>query len=271
MIPQERGQTVSLRSYLHHLDLPMRLKRKTLGARDNDFKRINNDFYCEVFLNQPPCTREHSILKVDQLAQWYLRLNGFMTISDFVLHRNKRPWGQRTDADICGVRFPLRSELGFVDDDPFRFLTKPFFILAEVTQGECKLNGPWTTPASENIQYVLSAIGAFNPDELDYIAKSLYESYRHDAPEFCVELVAFGNKASATFKHPAKPLLQLEFGAVCRFIFQRFTKNFDPKNDHQHWDHAGKRLWNLAKDNRSSEEKFVRAALKAFGVSCVAV
>ena len=43
------------------------------------------------------CEREHTTLKVEHLAQWYLRLNGFLTMNDFVLHRDHRPYGQMTD------------------------------------------------------------------------------------------------------------------------------------------------------------------------------
>jgi hypothetical protein len=130
------------------------------------------------------CAREHITLKVEHLAQWYLRLNGFMTINDFVLHRDQKPWGQRTDADIFGVRFPLRKELEFEDDDLFRSVKKPHFIIAEITQGACKLNGPWTTQSDENMQYVLQALGAFKPKRIERIAQALYEKYHYEVPGF---------------------------------------------------------------------------------------
>ena len=41
----------------------------------------------------------------------------------------------------------------------------PLFVIAEITRGTCKLNGPWTDPAKENMQYVLRAIGAFRPGD----------------------------------------------------------------------------------------------------------
>jgi hypothetical protein len=213
------------------------------------------------------CAREHITLKVEHLAQWYLRLNGFMTMNDFVLHRDHKPWGQRTDADIFGVRFPFRKELDFEDDEPFRSVRKPHFIIAEITQGECKLNGPWTEQADNNMQYVLQALGAFDPREIDGIALSLYEKYYYDVPGFRIELIAFGKKASDHFSDPSKPLLQLEFYGLCRFIFRRFRQFEDIKNDHQHWDNAGRKLWDLARENRNSEDVFIKDALSTFGVA----
>lgn len=44
----------------------------------------------------------------EQLAYWYLRLNGFFPLSNFVLHHGA---GHRTsDADLLAVRFPYVSE-----------------------------------------------------------------------------------------------------------------------------------------------------------------
>lgn len=213
------------------------------------------------------CTKEHIALKVEHLAQWYLRLNGFMSINDFVLHRDHKPWGQRTDADIFGVRFPFRRELNFEDDEPFRYTEKPHFIIAEITQGECKLNGPWTKPDRHNMQYILQALGAFAPKELDGIAKSLYEKFYFDAPDFRIGLIAFGKNASDDLAQHGKPLLQLEFHLLCRFIFRRFRQFVNIKKDHQHWDYAGRKLWELTEEHWNSEEAFVRFALSAFGIT----
>jgi hypothetical protein len=213
------------------------------------------------------CTRGHLTLKVEHLAQWYLRLNGFMTINDFVLHPDHKPWSQRTDADIFGVRFPFRKELDFKDDESFRSISKTHYIIAEITQGECKLNGPWTTQADENMQYVLNALGAFDPKELESIADSLYKKFHYDAPDFRVELIAFGRQVSPRFSDPLRPLMQVNFEEVCRFIFRRFIQFQRIKKDHQHWDHAGQTLWDLSENHWNSENIFVLEALSAFGIT----
>ena len=60
------------------------------------------------------------LLTPEKIAYWYLRLNGFMTMENLILH-NESPRGlpQRTDADIYGVRFPFRKELDISDDELF--------------------------------------------------------------------------------------------------------------------------------------------------------
>lgn len=208
-----------------------------------------------------------TFLKAEHLAHWYLRLNGFMTVNDFVLHREHKPWGQRTDADIFGVRFPFRKELNFDDDALFFGVKKPLFVIAEVTQGECKLNGPWTDRAKENIQYVLNALGAFEPKAIDDIAGSLYEQYRYEGDSYRIDLIAFGKKTSDRLSDPSKPVVQITFDYVARFIFRRFTQYWNMKKDHQHWDLAGRTLWGLAEKYSNSEEEFVRNALRAVGIT----
>jgi hypothetical protein len=55
------------------------------------------------------------MLNAERLAYWYLRLNGFMTIDNFVLHdKSKKGIAHRTDADIYGVRFPFRSFCAYI-------------------------------------------------------------------------------------------------------------------------------------------------------------
>jgi hypothetical protein len=49
-------------------------------------------------------------IKTEKLVYWYLRLNGFLTIENFVVHPDQSR-EQRTDVDIIGVRFPFRAEL----------------------------------------------------------------------------------------------------------------------------------------------------------------
>jgi hypothetical protein len=46
----------------------------------------------------------------EKLAYWYLRLNGFLTITNFIVHPDFGR-SQRTDVDILGCRFPYRQEL----------------------------------------------------------------------------------------------------------------------------------------------------------------
>jgi hypothetical protein len=91
----------------------------------------------------------------EDLAYWYLRLNGFLTIPNFVVHPDIGA-EQRTDVDVLGVRFPHRRELllrPMADDKPFVDVRdRAYLVLAEVKRGQCRRNGPWTDADSENMQ-----------------------------------------------------------------------------------------------------------------------
>jgi hypothetical protein len=52
----------------------------------------------------------------EELAYWYLRLNGFFTINNLVLHHNSE--GRTSDADILAERFPyVHEEVGGGEGD----------------------------------------------------------------------------------------------------------------------------------------------------------
>ena len=74
----------------------------------------------------------------EDVAYWYFRLNGCLTIQNFVIHPD---WGsdQRTDVDIIAVRFPQREELlrNSMRDDGKLFpdRTRIRIIFAEVKTG----------------------------------------------------------------------------------------------------------------------------------------
>jgi hypothetical protein len=73
-------------------------------------------------------------IKSEKLTYWYFRLNGFLTIPNFVVHPD-RGREQGTDVDILGVRFPYRAELlenPMSDDEVFTTKDKPYIVIAEV-------------------------------------------------------------------------------------------------------------------------------------------
>ena len=54
----------------------------------------------------------------ETLAYWYLRLNGFFPLTDFVLHRDEETIEHSADTDLLAVRFPfVYEEVGGKPDD----------------------------------------------------------------------------------------------------------------------------------------------------------
>jgi hypothetical protein len=69
------------------------------------------------------------------------------------------------ETDIYGVRFPFREELNVTDDEPFRTRARNLSSSSQRSRAEnANLMGLGTNIGKDNIQYVLRAIGAFEPD-----------------------------------------------------------------------------------------------------------
>jgi hypothetical protein len=193
----------------------------------------------------------------EQLAYWYLRLNGFLTIQNFIVHPDIGN-EQRTDADVLGVRFPYRAELKpepMIDDEPFTRITdKPFIIMAEVKTSKCKLNGPWTEPQKENLQRVLRAIGAFPKGEIDTIAKAIYSSGVFLSDEYHLTLACFGRTRNSQISKKFPDVPQILWDKVMGFIYSRFRTYPDQKASHGQWDKSGRDLWDCVWTSRDIKE-----------------
>ena len=190
-------------------------------------------------------TNDRCIFKPEHLAYWYFRLNGFLTIENFVVHQ-ERGGGQRTDADILAVRFRNRKELleqPMVDDT--RVCQCDTFcnvIIAEVKTRECALNGPWTRKEDKNINRVLKAIGCFAPNETDRVAESLYNNGQYVSSCVTCRLFAFG-ESKGQLQIPAEQVIWKE---VIDFIVQRFKNYRRQKTDVGQWREDGKKLQEAA-------------------------
>ena len=205
-------------------------------------------------------------MTTEHLAGWYFRLNGFFTITNFVLHPSRRG-AQRTDADIVGVRFPYRSEFPDApggDEPEFTHLTnRPYFVIAEVKRSLCLLNGPWTDETKQNIHAVLCDLGPFPQERVREVAQSLYQRGVYDCSQFYCSLFCVGNEKNpdVTSRYPHVP--QRTWEQILRFLFERFQTYSHRKADHDSWDEVGKELWNASRG--TTKEKFVKEVKTQMG------
>ncbi len=192
----------------------------------------------------------------EQLGYWYLRLNGFLTISNFVVHPDTGG-EQRTDVDILGVRFPHRAELllnSMVDDRPFTEIRdKPYIIIAEVKRQECNLNGPWVRPEHQNIQRVLRAVGAFLESEVQKVAQDVYKTGVFWNESYYLSLCCFGERPNAEIRRRYPHVPQKLWDEVLRFIYDRFRQYRTQKASHGQWNRAGRDMWDCAQASRNVE------------------
>ena len=200
--------------------------------------------------------------KFEQLALWYLRLNGYLTVSNFILHPDT-PGSERTDADILGVRFPNSTEVAGAkmmerDSDLMRQDGKIDFLIAEVKAGRCRLNGPWTDKRLESIHYVIRWLGMVSESEVAEIAREIYTNKRCEREEWGLRLVCFGEKRS-NYLH--ENVLQITHEQVIEFMSDRFKKHADIKSSHRQWDSFIKDFYRMAVVEKLETQQILRKSL----------
>lgn len=221
----------------------------------------------------PPANQKSARLSAEKVAYWYFRLNGFLQIENFVVHP-KLYGGQRTDADLIGVRFPYRAERLFDDttdvmeDDVGRLdlaEDRTDVVIAEIKSGRCALNGPWTNSEGQNIHRVLAAIGCLPPDEIERAAQALYDHALFDEPPFPrVRLILVGREPDHDIAKKFHGIVQITWDDVASFIWCRFDRYERQKTQIDQWDPVGRKLKSLASELDQGD--FITQLRKGIGI-----
>lgn len=188
-------------------------------------------------------------LNSEDLAYWYFRLNGFLTIQNFVVHPNSGS-AQRTEIDLIAVRFPYRKELPENENpmqDDERLNLKPDkirIIFAEIKANRrCNINHAWTNPDKKNMNQTLSAIGAFDQETLVSVSNELYQQRYYEGKNFVVSLCCLGKETNKNIRSKFPNVPQLTWNDVLSFIYERFNKYEIHKRQHHQWDKTGQTLY----------------------------
>lgn len=199
-------------------------------------------------------------INAEKLAYWFFRLNGFLTIENFVVHPDVGR-EQRTDVDILGVRFPFRSEIQanpMIDFHEFtKIRNRPYIILVEVKEKTCNLNGPWTRKDDRNINRVLAAVGALEGCQIEKAAEELYCKGYFENNNVYISLACVGASINQELKNNFPCLLQITWKQVLTFIYERFSLYYEQKFNHPQWDETGSLLWNSFRNHRHSLNEFL--------------
>ncbi len=205
---------------------------------------------------------------LDAVAEWFLRLNGFFTVQNFIVHPLTPEEGsqQRTDADVLGIRFPRRQEIVggelLTDHPAFRDAERRTFVIAEVKAGRCRLNGPWSRQEEGNVTNVLRSFGQMSVASPDIIAKGLYEKGRCQVEDLDARLLCFGSVRSQNL---SEGVLQFTWEEVFGFVFDRYQAFWRMKRQNQQWPPIGRFLWDRSKHQERGNH--VSAMLKEFGAT----
>jgi hypothetical protein len=194
-----------------------------------------------------------SPLNPERVAYWYFRLNGFLQIENFIVHPERRG-GQRTDAELLGVRFRHRAERAFdhgeaMRDDPGLQLSPDFgdIAITEVkTNQPCTLSGPWTKPERQNIHRVLAAPGCMESGAIHAAADSIYRHGSAIAGNTRIRLIAIGRSANPMLAERFPDVLQLTWNEILGFIWDRHRQYRRQKRNAPQWDACGLHLRDMA-------------------------
>ena len=167
----------------------------------------------------------------EELVYWYLRLNGFFPMTNFVLHRNEEH--QTSDADLMAVRFPHVSEdIGgrpedwhprFRDEWGIDLTGETIGLIAEVKSGRWRHaelnNEDW------HIRYGLRRLGMIAPANLDAAVNELRERPIARIGGFTLAKLVVGNGP----ERRGTPWLHLQLDEADWFVRERMARYADPK------------------------------------------
>jgi len=195
----------------------------------------------------------------EELGYWFLRLNGFLTIPNFIVHPDDAS-GQHTDIDLIGVRFPFRSELLRNPMPDFPLFTSienvPYIVFAEVKQGECGLNRALLHRGNQNVIRVLRAIGVFPEDDIEQMAECMYDNGVCATDNYVVSFLCIGDSENERLREQYPNIPQIRWVEIFDFFVKRFNGYRSIKNHHPQWDGIGKFLYNITAYIRDGQELY---------------
>ena len=203
----------------------------------------------------------------EQLASWYLRLNGCLLIPNYIFHA--LDGRQRAEVDLLGVRFPYRAEMrdtGYILRDDTVFPEQPQVV--DVVLGEvkamkaCTVNSSLLDATTHNMEYALDALGVFPEAEQQGVADALRSSGAFANERYRVRLFAFGDSPNQQFSRRLPGAVQRTWPDVLAWILQRFTSRSSVLNYHDQWDDFGQMLWRTARDGQANFFEAIHDELK---------
>lgn len=202
--------------------------------------------------------------RAEQVAAWYFRLNGFLSIPGFIVHIDS-PDAEvrddsslrhaRTEADFIGVRFPHSCEIvnsRTLQDDALVIriggdvkVPKPLFVLVEVKAGECKMNGPWSNPMRKNMERVIRRLGfAAQEQQVEGIAQAMYSDARWESQSHILQYICVGMKKDRALSAKYRHLVQIDWSDIGNFLLERFgsfPEKLPSGHVHEQWPDFGRK------------------------------
>lgn len=203
------------------------------------------------------------------VGTWYLRLNGFLSIPNFIVHPD---WAgpQITDVDVLAVRFPHRQELlrrPMADQFPLGDDAISLFLaLVEVKSGPCQVNRVLSNPDSDGLERTIRAAGIVERDNVEEACASVWETGRYTRNGVIVSHVCIGREVDPEISEALPEVPQITWEQAIGFIYDRFGQYRGPKADHSQWDSYGRFLW-VSAARFGDRDRFTEFVLNTMRIS----
>lgn len=177
----------------------------------------------------------------EELAYWYLRLNGFFPITNFVVHRSNDVV-HRSDVDVLAVRMPfVYEEVGGRADDWDSYLTahinfgRPIGLVCEVKTGDFDVECLFR---QEQLAYTLPRLGLIPPAQLIDLLSSLSSRAGVEIPDGSTVaklLVSSKEEPGPFFHRSVQQIMDFIEDRVQRYSIEKYaSRMFFPSNLLQH-------------------------------------
>lgn len=109
----------------------------------------------------------------EEMVYWYLRLNGFFVLQNFVLHSSDLDGTQNADVDLLAIRHRFtfeevggqpfdKDEVLFSNFDPDKHIS----IICEVKSGPNPTESSLSLNKEDRLKYALQRLGVFSTDKI---------------------------------------------------------------------------------------------------------
>jgi hypothetical protein len=207
-------------------------------------------------------------LNAEDIAYWYLRLNGFLCLRNFLVHGDRRG-EDRTEIDVVGVRFRHRREhlsRPMIDDDWIERAKRTIVVFCDAKKGAYGFNRAWVNHRRKIMESFLALVGVIPREIWDRVARDLYDNGRSEpSPDLLITALLVHHDPQRQVSLRWKGAAVVQLGQALQFIHRRLNAYDVIKRSHDQWESSGHSLWWLYDRFHCSEAEFVNAGLNCIG------
>lgn len=208
-------------------------------------------------------------LSAEDVAYWYLRLNGFLVLRNFLVHGDGSS-DVRTEIDIVGVRFRYRKEHlenPMIDADWLTKSDSTVVVFCEVKARRGDFNPSWLKSSRRMLESFLAFVGVVPESRWSDVARELYSNgYCRAEKHLIITALLIHGAGEAGEEDQWKAAPRIKLRSALSFMHARFTDHGNLKRDHSQWEESGSRLLDLFdqfEKSRSGFEDFILAEIGA--------